>query len=77
MQNLESVAQKMAVLWVLFYFLYFLYFCILFGLFIGTSMQNLESVAQKMSEFYMLNLVFGAVRRGAAPPPALLWPTYI
>ena len=55
MQNLESVAQKMAELWVL---LYFLYFCNLFvngcGRSRSTSKRNFGLVAQKV----MINFVY-------------------
>ena len=67
MQNLESVAQKMAELWVL---LYFLYFCILFGLSIRTFMQNLDYVAQKMSElcsiYYLAAILFFLITQNLA-----------
>ena len=54
MQNLESVAQKMADLWVLMYFFVLLYFCNLFGLSIRTSMQNFRLLAQKLSELWSI-----------------------
>ena len=65
MQNLDSVAQKMAELGVL------LYFCILFRLSIRTFMQNLDSVAQEMSELCSIYVVFGAepCRRRACDQP--------
>ena len=55
MQNLKSVAQKMAELWVLctfvllYFFKNFIYVCTLLRQPIQISMKNMEPLAQKMS----------------------------
>ena len=57
MQNLESVAQKMAELlhnYMIFVSHFFYFFYNLFGQSTWTSMQNLESVAQKITKLWVL-----------------------